>query len=393
MVYKSLRLKRGKEESVLRGHPWIFSGAVQRMDEGIEEGDVVRVLSSSGDCLGVGHYQIGSIAVRLLAFADTVIDDSFWEQHIASAYRLRQTLGLVDDPANTIYRLVYGEGDGLPGLIVDCYGATAVVQAHTVGIHRSRYDIAQAIVRVLSGRVRNVYYKSETTLPYKANVGPEDTFLLGTTAENVAMERGLRFHIDWLHGQKTGFFVDQRDNRGLLERYARGRRVLNMFCYTGGFSVYALRGGAESVCSVDSSEKAIDLTEENVRLNFGAEPRHTSCCADAFEYLKTATGYDLIVLDPPAFAKHRGAVSNALKGYIRLNTLGLERLQPGGILFTFTCSQIVTKDQFRQVLLTAALRAKRQVRILHQLHQSTDHPINLYHPEGEYLKGFVAYVE
>ncbi len=392
--YKQVFLRRGKEESLRRFHPWVFSGAIDHIDEGIEEGDVVRVITSEGECLAVGHYQIGSIAVRILDFADREINEAFWEEKIRSALNLRIALGLLSDETNTIFRLVYGEGDGLSGLVVDCFGDTAVMQAHSVGMHLSRMAICKAVVSVMGEQIKNVFYKSETTLPFKANLSQEDEFLLGNTTDNIATENRLRFYIDWLRGQKTGFFVDQRDSRMLLERYAKGRRVLNMFCYTGGFSVYAMRGGATEVCSVDSSQRAIDLTNRNVELNFPNDNRHKSYCEDAFKFLdKSGNSYDLIILDPPAFAKHRMVLKNALKGYIRLNAMGLECIKSGGILFTFSCSQVVTKEQFRQIILTAALRAGRKVKILHQLHQSADHPINVYHPEGEYLKGFVLYVE
>ncbi len=392
--YKQVVLRRGKEESLLRFHPWVFSRAIERVDEGIEEGDVVRVVTSGGECVGVGHFQIGSIAVRILSFEDREIDEQFWEDRLRSALALRSSVGLTASDANNIFRLVYGEGDSLPGLVIDCYGDTAVVQAHSVGMHTSRMQIRDALLKVMGQSVHHVYYKSETTLPYNANLMQENEFLYGSTTDNVAMENGLKFHIDWLRGQKTGFFVDQRDNRMLLEHYAKDRRVLNMFCYTGGFSVYAMRGGAAQVCSVDSSEKAIDLTNRNVELNFPSDPRHESHTEDAFKFLAQCGGeYDLMVLDPPAFAKHRMVLKNALKGYVRLNALGLEAIRSGGIVFTFSCSQVVTKEQFRQAVLTAALRVKRKVRILHQLHQSADHPINIYHPEGEYLKGLVLYVE
>ncbi len=393
-MYKSVFLKRGKEESLRRFHPWIFSGAVAKMDDGIEEGDVVRVFASTGDFLAVGMFQIGSIMVRVLSFRDVEIDKNFWKSRLTTALEVRIAVGLTDRTDNDTFRLVHGEGDNLPGLIIDCYGTTAVMQAHNVGMHVFRHEICQALLDVMSGRIKNVYYKSETTLPFKADIEHEDGFLYGKMDSNIAMENGLNFHIDWLKGQKTGFFVDQRENRHLLEKYARGRSVLNMFCYTGGFSVYAMRGGALLVHSVDSSAKAVDLTNSNIALNFPGDDRHKAFCEDAFKYLDAeADKYDLIVLDPPAFAKHRGALHNALKGYTRLNVKGFQKIKPGGILFTFSCSQIVTKDNFRNAVFTAAAQAGRKVRILHQLHQPADHPINIYHPEGEYLKGLVLYVE
>ena len=393
-MYKSVYLKRGKEESLLRFHPWVFSGAIQRMDEGIGEGDLVRVLAENGGFIAVGHYQIGSIAVRVLSFRDVEIDEKFWESRLASALQMRISIGIADNPQNNTYRLVHGEGDNLPGLVIDCYGKTAVMQAHSVGIHVCRKDIANALMQVMGSRIENVFYKSETTLPFKAELGQENGFIIGGSDDNTALEYGLKFHVDWLRGQKTGFFVDQRENRSLLEQYARGKRVLNMFCYTGGFSFYAMRGGAELVHSVDSSGKAIELTRANVELNFPGDTRHEAYCDDAFKFLeKAGNQYDLIILDPPAFAKHRGALHNALKGYTRLNRAALEKIQKGGILFTFSCSQVVTKDNFRNAVFTAAAQSGRKVRILHQLHQPADHPINIYHPEGEYLKGLVLYVE
>ena len=393
-MYKQIFLKRGKEESLKRFHPWIFSGAIHHMDEGIEEGETVRVITAAGEFIAVGHYQIGSIAVRVLSFEDIEINTDFWCERLQSALDVRIGVGIADSPTNNTYRLVHGEGDYLPGLVIDCYGSTAVMQAHSVGMHVCRNEICQALVQVMGDRIANVYYKSETTLPYKADLHQENGFLVGGDASNVAMENGLKFHIDWLRGQKTGFFVDQRENRSLLEQYAKGKSVLNMFCYTGGFSVYAMRGDAKQVHSVDSSAKAIELTNDNVALNFPGDARHEAFCEDAFKYLdEHDQQYDLIVLDPPAFAKHRAALRNALKGYTRLNVKGLQRIKKGGILFTFSCSQVVTKDNFRNAVFTAAAQVGRNVRILHQLHQPADHPINIYHPEGEYLKGLVLYVE
>lgn len=387
-------MKKSKDDSLRRFHPWVFSGAIASKDDGIEEGETVRVITHSGDFIAVGHYQSGTIMVRVLSFDDIAIDASFWENRILSALHARISAGIADNANNNTYRLVHGEGDSLPGLVIDCYGPTAVVQAHSVGMHVCRHDICKALVKVMGQRISNVYYKSETTLPQRAALTQENGFIYGDTADNTAIENGLRFHIDWLKGQKTGFFVDQRDNRSLLEHYAKNRSVLNMFCYTGGFSVYAMRGGARLVHSVDSSAKAIELTRENIAANFPGDSRHEAFCEDAFKFLDSNDGrYDLIVLDPPAFAKHRSALHNAIKGYIRLNVKGLEKIKSGGILFTFSCSQVVTKEQFRTAVFTAAAQARRSVRILHQLHQPADHPINIYHPEGEYLKGLVLYVE
>lgn len=394
MDLRTIQLRRGKAESLRRFHPWVFSGAIAAQSRDLQEGDLVQVLDDQGNFIAVGHYQIGSIAVRVLSFEQRSIDQAFWEERLREAYRLRQVLKLAGRSDNDVYRLVHGEGDRLPGLVVDVYGATAVMQAHSVGMHVQREAIADAIIQATEGAIRNVYYKSETTLPYKAELGQENGFLRGDSPANVATENGLKFHIDWLKGQKTGFFVDQRDNRSLLEHYAKDRSVLNMFCYTGGFSVYALRGGATMVHSVDSSSKAIDLTRANVELNFPEDARHEAFAEDAFKYLQRAGhDYDLIVLDPPAFAKHKEALRNALKGYTRLNAIAFEKIKPGGIVFTFSCSQAVNKDQFRLAVFTAAAQSGRHVRILHQLHQPADHPINIYHPEGEYLKGLVLQVE
>ncbi len=393
-MYKQIYLKKGKEESLLRFHPWVFSGAISHIDKGIEEGDIVRVITSDGRFIAVGHYQIGSIAVRVLSFRDVTIDSDFWQSRLQSAIDMRVKLGIADSPTNNTYRLVHGEGDNLPGLVIDVYSKTAVMQAHSVGMHVCRVDVAEALVKVMGNRIENVYYKSETTLPFKAELGQENGFLYGGSEENTAVENGLKFYVDWLKGQKTGFFVDQRENRSLLETYSKDKRVLNMFCYTGGFSFYAMRGGAKQVHSVDSSAKAIELPRKNVESNFPGDKRHEAFCEDAFKYLDKAGGdYDLIILDPPAFAKHRAALRNALKGYTRLNVKAFEKMKPGGILFTFSCSQVVTKDNFRNAVFTAAAMAGRKVRILHQLHQPADHPINIYHPEGEYLKGLVLYVE
>lgn len=392
--YPIVYLKKGKEESLKRFHPWVFSGAIASGTESLNEGDVVRVCTASGAFIAVGHYQIGSIAVRVLSFKDIVIDEEFWKSRLHSALEVRLALDVVDNPTNNTYRLVHGEGDNLPGLIVDCYGETAVMQAHSVGMHCERNAITKALVEVLDGRIKNVYYKSDTTLPFKADLNQENGFLIGGETDCTTLENGLTFKVDWLKGQKTGFFIDQRENRSLLEQYSKNRSVLNMFCYTGGFSVYAMRGQAELVHSVDSSAKAIDITRENIAANFEDTTKHEAFCEDAFKYLDANDKkYDLIILDPPAFAKHRAALKNALKGYTRLNAKGFETIKSGGILFTFSCSQIVTKDQFRNAVFTAAAQSGRKVRILHQLHQPADHPINIYHPEGEYLKGLVLYVE
>ena len=415
----TIYLKPHKEESLKRFHPWVFSGAIARVvldtkhkGDAPEEGELVCVRSAANEVLGVGHWQIGSIAVRILAFGEETLPKDFWKERIRAAYEVRKSIGLISqepraksqEPYNDTYRLVHGEGDWLPGLIVDVYADTAVVQAHSVGMHVHRMEIAEAIVAVVP-QIKNVYYKSDDTLPFKAPIEGEKTGWLRENEtsrsrdfeEYWSTENGLQFRIDWLRGQKTGFFVDQRENRALVERYAKGKDVLNMFCYTGGFSLYALRGGAKTVDSVDVSQKAIDLVNINVAKNFPGATNHTAVAADAFEYLskQKAEGktYDLIILDPPAFAKHRDAVKNALRGYQRINAKAIEMIRKGGLLFTFSCSQAVDKEAFRLAVFSAAAQVGRKVRILHQLHQPQDHPINIYHPEGEYLKGLVLYVE
>lgn len=387
-------LKPKKEESLLRFHPWVFSGAIQGMERKPEEGDLVEVYSSDNRFLAIGHYQIGSIAVRVLSFEKRPIDHQFWVDRIRSAYQLRCILGLANTPNNNTFRLIHGEGDALPGLVIDMYANTAVMQAHSVGMHKCRMEIAAALKEVVGDALQNIYYKSETTLPYKANLNSENGYLLGQDVDDIALENGLKFYVDWQKGQKTGFFVDQRENRKLLEHYAKGRSVLNMFCYTGGFSFYAMRGGAKLVHSVDSSAKAISLTNRNVELNFPGDLRHEAYAEDAFKYLeRMGSNYDLIILDPPAFAKHKDVLRNALQGYRKLNAIAFEKIKPGGILFTFSCSQVVSKENFRLAVFSAAAQSKRNVRILHQLTQPADHPVNIYHPEGEYLKGLVLYVE
>lgn len=393
--YKKVYLKPGKEESLKRFHPWVFSGAIARVEGEPEEGEVVDVYTSQKEFIACGHFQVGSIAVRVLSFRQETIDHAFWVRRLGVAKDLRRALGLIGNPQNNTYRLVHGEGDNLPGLIIDVYDHTAVMQAHSAGMHVYRMEIADALSEVMGDVIQNIYYKSETTLPFKADLlATENGFIKGGSPENIAMENGLKFHVDWLKGQKTGFFVDQRENRHLLEHYAKGRNVLNMFCYTGGFSFYAMRGGANLVHSVDSSAKAIDLTNENVELNFPGDARHQAFAEDAFKFLdRMGDQYDLIILDPPAFAKHRDALRNALRGYTKLNAKAFEKIRPGGILFTFSCSQVVNKQDFRNAVFTAAAQSGRSVRILHQLTQPGDHPVNIYHPEGEYLKGLVLYVE
>ena len=394
MNYCKVFLKPKKEESLLRFHPWVFSGAIQAIEGEPAEGDLVEIYDAGKRYLATGHYQIGSIAVRILSFGRRPIDAGFWQERIGIAYELRRSLGLTASAHNDTYRLVHGEGDNLPGLVIDMYAHTAVMQAHSVGMHMARHEIADALKNIVGPQLENIYYKSEATLPYKADLGAEDGYLYGGEVEDIALENGLRFYVDWQKGQKTGFFVDQRENRRLLEHYAAGRSVLNMFCYTGGFSFYAMRGGARLVHSVDSSAKAISLTTRNVGLNFPHDPRHEAYAEDAFKYLeRMGNNYDLIILDPPAFAKHKNVLRNALQGYRKLNAIAFEKIKPGGILFTFSCSQVVNKENFRLAVFSAAAQSGRSVRILHQLTQPADHPVNIYHPEGEYLKGLVLYVE
>ena len=394
MNYCKIFLKPKKEESLLRFHPWVFSGAIQSIEGNPEEGDLVEVYGTNQRFLAIGHYQIGSIAVRILSFKPITIDADFWVERIRVAYDIRRELGLAGVENNNTFRLIHGEGDNLPGLVIDMYAHTAVMQAHSVGMHYARHEIAEALKTVLGDTLQNIYCKSEATLPYKANLGSEDGYLYGGEVEDIATENGLKFCVDWQKGQKTGFFVDQRENRSLLERYAKGHSVLNMFCYTGGFSFYAMRGGAEVVHSVDSSAKAISLTNKNVELNFPGDLRHKAFAEDAFKYLeKMGSNYDLIILDPPAFAKHKNVLRNALQGYRKLNAIAFEKIKPGGILFTFSFSQFVSYEYFRLAVFSAAAQSGRSVRILHQLTQPADHPVNIYHPEGEYLKGLVLYVE
>jgi len=394
-----VHLRRGKEESLERRHPWVFSGAIERIEEGdkpLMEGDVVDVVTKQVAFIARGHYQIGSIAVRVLSFERETIDQEWWAHRVAMAKGVRDALGMTRNPETTCYRLIHGEGDLLPGLVVDVYGRTAVVQCHSVGMYRERQMIAEAIRRAYGSEIEAIYDKSSQTLPYKAELGAIDGYLWGRAAEskNVVLENGMQFVVNWEEGQKTGFFIDQRENRDLVRHYARGRKVLNTFCYTGGFSVAALRGGATEVVSIDLSERAVKLAEENVKLNFGADAPHTAIATNAVEYLKDIDdSYDLIILDPPAFAKHHKVLGNALQGYKKINARALEKIRPGGILFTFSCSQAVSRELFRTTIFTAAAIARRKVRIIGQLTQPADHPINIYHPEGEYLKGLVVYVE
>ena len=387
-------LKPGKDRSVFRYHPWIFSGAIARMEGNLQEGDLVKVYNADNTFLATGHYQIGSIAIRILTFEDREVDYSFWKERISEAYHMRQTIGLTDNPGNNVFRLIHGEGDNLPGLVIDYYAGVAVIQFHSVGMYLVREQIAKALQEVVGDKLKAIYDKSESTLPFKAAIEPQNGYLYGKTEDFIALENGLKFNVDWLEGQKTGFFIDQRENRSLLEKYARNKSVLNMFCYTGGFSFYAMRGGASSVHSVDVSARAIELANRNVELNFPGDSRHEAFAEEAFKFLETSYHkYDLIILDPPAFAKHQNVLNNAIQGYKKLNRKGIEVIKPGGIIFTFSCSQVMTKELFRQTVFTAAANTGRKVRILHQLTQPADHPVSIYHPEGEYLKGLVLYVE
>ena len=398
-IINTIHLRRGKEESLLRRHPWVFSGAIESITEGVKpltEGDIVDVVTKQGDFIARGHWQIGSIAVRVLTFEREDINQAWWNRRIAEARTLRETLGLIGNEATTCYRLIHGEGDLLPGLVVDVYERTAVVQCHSVGMYHSRQAIATAIREAYGNDIEAIYDKSSQTLPFKAELGAIDGYLWGRTAErdNIVLENGLKFKVNWEEGQKTGFFIDQRVNRDLVRQYAKGRKVLNTFCYTGGFSVAALAGGAKEVVSIDLSERAVKLAEENAIINFGSDAPHKAIACNAVEYLKDIdSDYDLIILDPPAFAKHHKVLGNALQGYKKINARALEKIAPGGILFTFSCSQAVSRDLFRTTIFTAAAIARRKVRIIGQLTQPADHPINIYHPEGEYLKGLVVYVE
>ncbi len=387
-------LKSGKDQSLKRFHPWVFSGAIKKIYGTPAEGALVKVYSNKDEFLGLGHYQTGSIAVRIVSFSETVPDYDFWKRRIRNAWEYRKAAGVIRDGKTNVFRLIHAEGDGMPGLIVDFYNRTAVMQLYSVGMYLIRQELVRAFKEVLGDRLKAVYDKSEKSLAYKQDVEPANGYLWGTTAGTEVMEYGLKFRVDWIGGQKTGFFIDQRENRRLVQQYAGNRDVLNMFGYTGGFSVYALQGGARLVHSVDSSEKAIELTQTNVEMNFPEDRRHKAFAADAFEYLKHIRDqYDMIILDPPAFARHRNTMHQALQGYKRLNVRAFEQIRSGGLLFTFSCSQVISRDRFREAVFSAAAISGRTVRILHHLGQPPDHPVNIYHPEGEYLKGLVLYVE
>jgi 23S rRNA (cytosine1962-C5)-methyltransferase len=392
--YTKIILKPGKDQSLLRYHPWVFSGAIKNISGTVQEGDVVEVFDNNNKFLAIGHYQIGSISVRIFSFQKIDPDFSFWKEKLTKAYVLRKRLGLTDNSETNVYRLVYGEGDGMPGLIIDYYNGTAVMQMHSIGMYLIKDVLAKALEEILGDQLCAIYDKSEGSIPFKAEVKASNGYIYGECVTKEVSEYGNRFLIDWAEGQKTGFFIDQRENRKLLETYSKDKNVLNVFGYTGGFSVYATRGGAKLVHSVDSSKKAIELTNENMAMNFENNDNHESFSVDAFDFMKDIKDkYDVIVLDPPAFAKHNEALKNALQAYKRLNAVAMEKIRHGGILFTFSCSQVVDKEQFRRAVFSAAAISGRSVRILHQLTQPADHPVDIYHPEGEYLKGLVLFVE
>ena len=396
-----LYLKKGREESLMRFHPWVFSGAVAQATGEPAEGDLVEVYSAAGEFLAVGHFQIGSIAVRILSFDRSALDPDFYEVMLRRALEVRRAAGLYgsDDQATNAFRLVHGEGDSLPGLIIDWYDGVCVLQAHSVGMFRAKKQICEALKAIFGDSLKAVYDKSSGTAPYKAGLTLIDGYLYRAEGfsddEQTVLENGHRFIVNWTEGQKTGFFLDQRENRALVGRYAAGRRVLNLFCYTGGFSIYALAAGAEHVDSVDSSAKAMMMVDRNVALNGFEASRHTSYTCDAIEYVKNCPEgkYDLIIVDPPAFAKHRGVLKNALRAYQRLNAAAIAAVAPGGLVFTYSCSQVVDKESFALAVFSAAASVGRSVRILDRLNQPADHAVNIYHPEGEYLKGLLLYVE
>lgn len=394
MEVAKIILKSGKDQSLRRRHPWIFSGAIKKMHGQPAEGDLVQVFDNKDELLATGHYQHGSIAVRALAFGDEEIGDDFWRSKIQSAWELRKEVGPANNPETNVFRLVNAEGDGLPGLIIDYYNGCAVIQMHSIGMYRKLKEIKTALLELENLTIDTIYHKSANTLPKRDELKLEDELIYGDREEGEVLEYGCKFSVNWKRGQKTGFFIDQRENRKLVEYLSNGKRVLNMFCFSGGFSVYAVRGGASLVHSVDSSGHAIDLTRKNIESNFPGDKIHEAFATDAFEYLQDIKDkYDLIILDPPAFAKHHNVLNNALQGYKRLNQKAMEQIAPGGLLFTFSCSQAVSKENFRKSVFAAAANAGRSVRILHQLTQPFDHPVSIYHPEGEYLKGLVLKVE
>lgn len=393
-------LKKGRDESLRRFHPWVFSGAVAQIVGQPSEGDVVGVFDHEGNFLAYGHYQIGSIAVRVLSFSgEDVLGPGFWVNMIGKALKVREAAGLANGLETNCFRLIHGEGDGLPGLILDWYDGVCVMQAHSVGMFRAKGVICEALKTVFGDKLKAVYDKSSGTAPFKAGLDLIDGYLFKADGfsddEQIVLENGNKFLVNWTEGQKTGFFLDQRENRALVGRYSKGRNVLNLFCYTGGFSIYALRGGAVHVDSVDSSKKAIEMVGRNMVLNGYGDDTHNDICADAIDFLRDVPEdkYDLMIVDPPAFAKHRGALSNALRAYQRLNSAAISKVAPGGLVFTFSCSQVVDKEAFALAVFSAAAQTGRSVRILDRLNQPADHSVNIYHPEGEYLKGLLLYVE
>ncbi len=386
-------LKSGKDQSVLRKHPWIFSGAIKKIYGDALEGDVVDVFDNKDKYLGRGHYQPGSIAVRLLTFEDQEIDADFYSLRIFEAYEYRKRAGILFLESTNAFRLIHAEGDNLPGLIVDVYGSVAVMQMHSIGMYYKRELIADILMSLPDQKIKAVFDKSESTLPYKAKAEAKNGFVRGSQEDNLVTEYGYRFHVDWLEGQKTGFFIDQRENRKLLESFSENRRILNLFSYTGGFSVYGM-SNARMVHTVDVSDRAVKMAENNVKLNFKDQEKHRGIVSDAFKFMDdTGDDYDLIILDPPAFAKHHNVLHNALQGYKKLNRKAIEIIEPGGIIFTFSCSQVVSRENFRKSVFTAAASTGRKVRIIKQLSQPADHPVNIFHPESEYLKGLILYIE
>jgi len=386
-------LKSGKDQSLMRYHPWVFSGAIKKTKGSFSEGDVVRVYNNKDEFLGLGHYQPGTIAVRILSFDDRPINDDFWKERLQQALDLRKRIGLIDNPGINVFRLANAEGDGLPGLIIDYYNGTAVIQAHSVGMYRMIESFAEILRELMGSSLKSVYNKSRASLPHKADVERDEGYLLGVSRDDTVQENDLTFRVNWTEGQKTGFYIDQRENRQMVRYYAKDADVLNLFGYTGGFSVYAAAGGCKSVVSVDSSQKATELAGENMNLNWPRGVHHEALARDAFEYLRESEGrFDLMVLDPPAFAKHHNVLPNAIQGYKKLNRLAIEKIRPGGIIFTFSCSQVMSRENFRKMAFTASANTGRKVRILGQMSQPPDHPVSIYHPEGEYLKGLILQV-
>jgi 23S rRNA (cytosine1962-C5)-methyltransferase len=387
-------LKPGKDEALRRFHPWVFSGAIQKISGQVNDGDLVEVCTHRGEVLAAGHYQKGSITVRIISFDETTeAGPDFWEKKLENACRYRRSLGLIDNPATDCYRLVHAEGDDLPGLMIDLYGKTAVLQCHSIGMHRARHLVAGALQEVLGNKLEAIFDKSKETLPANYASTVNNGYLLGKATSQTIVENGHNFIVNWESGQKTGFFLDQRDNRQLLSRYVSGKKVLNAFSYSGGFSVYALKAGASLVHSVDASRTAIEWAEKNVSINFVEGVNHQAYCEDVMKYLKTCPNYDVMVVDPPAFAKNIGKRHNAVIGYKRLNAAALQKVEKGGMMLTFSCSQVVDRELFYNTIVAAAIEANRQVRVMQHLSQPADHPVKLFHPEGAYLKGLALWVD